>query len=307
MTKQVIAAIDTTKYPLPEPYPYQEAAAFFDRAITTLRTAVPTPPGGGKEPPPPAVVPETIETAEDAVLRSLHDLAAEIERIRLPAKDIRSEYEAKNAELAPFQKDIEKIDADIRQKQVEVPTIQAEIGELQRPPAPRTRPLTPKEIQDRRARVTQLTLRLQAIATEIAALEATKQKPETQLRKIANEKAKFSKQLAAAEKPLEKDLEEPLRRQEDLRTKLLQTRLMVAEISFEKSKAYGRPRSRSRSGSITTSPRSTGSSGSASWPGSTRAAAWRSSASGMPRSPPWHRCSRSRRRPASPSRRSASP
>ena len=216
----------------------KEAAAFFDRAIKTLRTAVPTPPGGGKEPPPPAVVPEKIETAEDAVLRSLHDLAAEIERIRLPAKDIRSEYEAKNAELAPFQKEIEKIDADIRQKQVEVPTIQAEIGELQRPPAPRSRPPTPKEIQDRRTRATQLTLRLQAIATEIAALEATTQKPETQLRKIANEKAKLSKQLAAAEKPLEKDLEEPLRRQEELRTKLLQTRLMVAEISFEKSKAY---------------------------------------------------------------------
>jgi len=216
----------------------KEAAAFFDRAIKTLRTAVPAPPAGGKEPPSPAVVPENVETAEDAVLRSLRDLTAEIERIRLPAKDIRAEYEAKNAELAPFQKEIEKIDAGIRQKQVEVPTIQAEIGELQRPPAPRSRPLTPKEIQDRRTRATQLAGRLQAIAAEIAALEATKQKPENQSRKIANEKAKLSKQLAAAEKPLEKDLEEPLRRQEELRTKLLQTRLMVAEISFEKSKAY---------------------------------------------------------------------
>lgn len=214
-----------------------QAAAFFDRAIKTLRTAAPAPPGGGKDPPPPAVVPEKIETAEDAVLRSLRDLAAEIERIRLPAKDIRAEYEAKTAELAPFQKEIEKIDADIRQKQVEVPAIQAEIGELQRPP-PRGRPPTPKEVQDARARVAQLGGRLQAIATEIAALEATKQKPETQLRKIANDRAKLSKQLAAAEKPLEKDLEEPLRRQDELRTKLLQTRLMVAEICFEKSKAY---------------------------------------------------------------------
>jgi hypothetical protein len=213
-----------------------QAAAFFDRAIKTLRTAAPAPPGGGKDPPPPAVVPEKIETAEDAVLRSLRDLAAEIERIRLPAKDVRAEYDAKTAELAPFQKEIEKIDADIRQKQVEVPTIQAEIGELQRPP--RGRPPTPKEVQDARARVAQLGGRLQAIATEIAALEATKQKPETQLRKIANERAKLSKQLAAAEKPLEKDLEDPLRRQEELRTKLLQTRLMVAEICFERSKAY---------------------------------------------------------------------
>ena len=212
----------------------KDAAVFFDRAIKTLRTAVPPPAKKGSEEPPP-VVPEKIETAEDAVLRSLRDIATEIEQIRLPVKGIRDEYEAKNAEMAPFQKEVEKLDAEIRQKQTEVPRLQQQIAVIQRAPSPRD---TPKDLQERRALAGQLPARLQAIVGEIARLEAARQKPEIQLKKIANEKTKLSKQLAAAEKPLEKDLDEPLRRQEELRTKLLQTRLMVAETYFEKAKAY---------------------------------------------------------------------
>ena len=210
------------------------AAVFFDRAIKTLRTAA-IPPGkkGSEEPPP--VVPENIETAEDAVLRSLREIASEIEQIRLPVKGIRDEYEAKNAEMAPFQREVEKFDAEIRQRQSEVPKLQEQIAAVQRPPSPRD---TPKVLQERRALAGQLPARLQAILGEIARLEAGRQKPEIQLKKIANEKTKLSKQLAAAEKPLEKELDEPLRRQEELRTKLLQTRLMVAETYFETSKAH---------------------------------------------------------------------
>ena len=212
----------------------KEAAAFFDRAIRTLRTAAPTPGKKGSEEPPP-VVPEKIETAEDAVLRSLRDIALEIEQIRLPVKGIRDEYETKNAEMAPLQKEVEKFDAEIRQKQTEVPRLQQQLAAIQRPPSPRE---TPKSLQERRVLAGQLPARLQAILGEIAMLEAARQKPEIQLKKIANEKTKLSKQLATAEKPLEKELEDPLRRQEDLRTKLLQTRLMVAETYFETSKAH---------------------------------------------------------------------
>ena len=214
-----------------------EAAGFFDRAIKTLRTAAPPPTKTTEEEPPPAV-PETIATAEDAVLRSLRDIAMEIERIRLPVKGIRDDYEAKNTAMVPFQKELEKFDTEIRQKQAEVPRLQAEIAALQKPPGPPGRPPTPKELQERIAQANQFSARLKGVLGEIAALEAARQKPETQLRKIANEKAKLSKQLAAAEKPLEKELEEPLQRQEELRTKLLQTRLMVAETYFEKSKAF---------------------------------------------------------------------
>ena len=212
----------------------KEAAAFFDRAIKTLHTAAPSPGKKGSEEPPP-VVPEKIETAEDAVLRSLRDIAMEIEQIRLPVKGIRDEYETKNAEMAPLQKEVEKFDAEIRQKQTEVPRLQQQLAAIQRAPSPRD---TPKDLQERRALAGQLPARLQAILGEIALLEAARQKPEIQLKKIANEKTKISKQLAAAEKPLEKELEEPLRRQEELRTKLLQTRLMVAETYFETSKAH---------------------------------------------------------------------
>ena len=83
-----------------------EAVAFFDRAIKTLRTAVPAAAtgddkGDGKQPPPQPVVPDRIETAEDAVLRSLLDTNREIEEIRLPIKDVREAYDAKKAENAP--------------------------------------------------------------------------------------------------------------------------------------------------------------------------------------------------------------
>jgi uncharacterized protein (DUF4415 family) len=125
-------------------------------------------------------------------------------------------------------------------------------------------------------------------------------------------RAKLSKQLAAAEKPLEKELEEPLRRQEELRTKLLQTRLMVAEICFEKSKAYATG-SREWKAALEESQRLNhdlvekyGKLGVGFVARLNEAAARRSSASGMPRSPRWRRCSRSSRRPASPCRHSAS-
>jgi len=205
------------------------AAGFFDQAITTLRPSAS--PGQADAPSPPV-------TAEDAVLRALRGVDAELERIRLPLQEIRTEHEAKTAELAPIQKEIAALDGQIRQKQADVPMIQAELVEVQKIPSARSRPLTPKEVQDRRILAGQLTARLQTVIGEIAALEAKRLKPEAQLRRVTAERTRISKQMAAAEKPLEKELELPLQRQEQLRTKLLQTRLMVAEAWFEKSKAY---------------------------------------------------------------------
>lgn len=216
----------------------QEAVAFFDRAIKTLRTAAGPPRADGKEPPPAPEIPATIQTAEDAVLRSLRDVASEIDRIRMPLKDIQAQQDAKQADLAPLQKEIAAIDAEIRQRQAQIPPIQAELVELQKPPGPRSRSLSPQEMQERRLQAGHLTGRLQAIMGEIAALEAKKQKPEAQARRLTAEKARIAKQVTTAEKPLERELEEPLQRQEELRTRLLQTRLLVAETCFEKSKAH---------------------------------------------------------------------
>ena len=78
---------------------------------------------------------------------------------------------------------------------------------------------------------------LQNITARVAAAEASKQEPLNGMKKIAFQLNKLKRDLEAAEKPLERELADPLNRQEVLRTKLLQTRLMVAETYFEKSKA----------------------------------------------------------------------
>jgi predicted nucleic acid-binding Zn-ribbon protein len=219
-----------------------EAVAFFDRAIKTLRTAVPAAAqgddkGDGKQPPPQPVVPDRIETAEDAVLRSLLDTNREIEEIRLPIKDVREAYDAKKAENAPFQAKLDEIDKQIRALQVEIPPIQADLQNATARPDPRQRPPTPREVQGRKEEASRLMGQLQNIAARVAAAEASKQEPLNEMKKIAFQLNKLKRDLEAAEKPLERELADPLNRQEVLRTKLLQTRLMVAETYFEKSKA----------------------------------------------------------------------
>ena len=205
-----------------------EAVAFFDRAIKTLRTAVAAPAkrddkGDGKQPPPQPVVPDRIETAEDAVLRSLLDTNGEIEEIRLRIKDVREAYDAKKAENAPFQAKLDEIDKQIRTLQVEIPPIQADLQKATARPDPR--------------QAARLMAQLQNITARVAAAEASKQEPLNGMKKIAFQLNKLKRDLEAAEKPLERELADPLNRQEVLRTKLLQTRLMVAETYFEKSKA----------------------------------------------------------------------
>jgi hypothetical protein len=205
-----------------------EAVAFFDRAIKTLRTAVPAAAKGddkadGKQPPPQPVVPDRIETAEDAVLRSLLDTNREIEEIRLPIKDVREAYDAKKAENAPFQAKLDEIDKQIRALQVEIPPIQADLQKATARPDPR--------------QAARLMAQLRNITAQVAAAEASKQEPLNDMKKISFQLNKLKRDLEAAEKPLERELADPLNRQEVLRTKLLQTRLMVAETYFEKSKA----------------------------------------------------------------------
>ena len=205
-----------------------EAVAFFDRAIKTLRTAVPAAAKGddkadGKQPPPQPVVPDRIETAEDAVLRSLLDTNREIEEIRLPIKDVREAYDAKKAENAPFQAKLDEIDKQIRALQVEIPPIQADLQNATARPDPR--------------QAARLMAQLRNITAQVAAAEASKQEPLNDMKKISFQLNKLKRDLEAAEKPLERELADPLNRQEVLRTKLLQTRLMVAETYFEKSKA----------------------------------------------------------------------
>ena len=219
-----------------------EAVAFFDRAIKTLRTAVAAPAkrddkGDGKQPPPQPVVPDRIETAEDAVLRSLLDTNGEIEEIRLRIKDVREAYDAKKAENAPFQAKLDEIDKQIRTLQVEIPPIQADLQKATARPDPRQRPPTPQVVQGRKQEADRLMAQLQNITARVAAAEASKQEPLNGMKKIAFQLNKLKRDLEAAEKPLERELADPLNRQEVLRTKLLQTRLMVAETYFEKSKA----------------------------------------------------------------------
>lgn len=219
-----------------------EAVAFFDRAIKALRTAVPAAAtgdakGDGKQPPPQPVVPDRIETAEDAVLRSLLDTNREIEEIRLPIKDVREAYDAKKAENAPFQAKLDEIDKQIRALQVEIPPIQADLQKATARPDPRQRPPTPQEVQGRKQEADRLMVKLRNITAQVAAAEASKQEPLNDMKKIAFQLNKLKRDLEAAEKPLERELADPLNRQEVLRTKLLQTRLMVAETYYEKSKA----------------------------------------------------------------------
>ncbi len=200
-----------------------QAVGFFDSAIATLQA------GDAKQPRVPPV------TSEDAILVALHAADAEIEKIRLPIKELREQVESRKSETDEFQKQINEIDGEILQKRSAIVAAQAELAKLQTPPQRGQRPTPPQELQTRFQKITG---DIQGLMAEITKLEQSKAKPTAEIKKAGYQRSRMARELASAEKPLEADLAEPLRRQEELRTKLLQTRLMVAETYFEKSKAY---------------------------------------------------------------------
>lgn len=240
-----------------------EAVTFFDGAIKVLGSP-PAPaakPGDAKKAEPLKEI-GTPANAEEAVLKELRAVDAEIERIREPVKEIRARAAANDEEMRPFAEEVDRIDRELHKVGVEMAAIEtsittgrAELARLSIPPKPekgdeRKDPRALKaeleqrykanmaEAQKLQAELASLSGKYQDLDEQRKKLLGEKRKPEGEISKLKKQRVPIDRELDAAEKPLEGLLEQPMERQEALRTKLLQTRLMLAEAFYEKSRAF---------------------------------------------------------------------
>ncbi|MFM7243110.1 MAG: hypothetical protein ACKO40_02905 [Planctomycetaceae bacterium] len=240
-----------------------EAVKFFDAAIKVLGSP-PAPagkPGDAKKPEPVKEI-GTPANAEEAVLKELRAVDADIERIREPVKEIRARATANDEEMRPVVEEIDRLDRALHKVGVEqaaleksIATGRQEIAKLRTPPKPgkgdeKKDPRKLKaeledrykanmaEAQKREAELPALNAKYQDLDEQRKKLLTEKRKPDGELSKLKKQRMLIDRELDAAEKPLEGLLDEPLDRQEALRTKLLQTRLLLAEAFYEKSKAF---------------------------------------------------------------------
>jgi hypothetical protein len=219
-----------------------EAAKFFDEAISSLGSpASPAAKPGDKsqKPEPPREI-GTPTNAEDAVLKELRGVDVEIDRIREPIREIRAKAAANDEAMRPFIEQVDKIDRELHKIEVDGAAAQQaivagrrEIARLRGGPKPDQAAAAKREVE-----VTAKAAQIQQLEEQQRKLLTEKRKPESELLKLKKARVSIDRELDAAEKPLEKLLEPPLQRQEVLRTKLLQTRLMVAEAYYEKSRAF---------------------------------------------------------------------
>lgn len=239
-----------------------EAVTFFDAAIRVLGSP---PASAGK--PGDATRSEPVKeigtpaNAEEAVLKELRKVDAEIERIREPVKEIRDRAAATDEQMRPFADEVDRLDRELHKVGVDqaalersIVTGRQEIVRLRTPPKPEkgderkdARRLKAEleerfkanmaEAQKREAELPTLNATYQDLEEQRKKLLAAKRKPEGELSRFKKQRVLIDRELDAAEKPLESLLEAPLERQEALRTRLLQTRLLLAEAFYEKSKA----------------------------------------------------------------------
>jgi len=240
-----------------------EAVKFFDGAIAVLGSppAASGKPGAAAKPEPPREI-GVPTSAEEAVLKELRAVDAEIDRIREPVKEIRAKAAAIDEEARPFVEEVDRLDRELHKVGVEqaalekaIVTGRQEIARLRAPPKPdkgderkdprRLRGELEERAKANLAQALKLEAELPALNAKYQEVEETRKKLLAERRKPEGEVSKFKKQrvliereLDAAEKPLEGLLEKPLERQEALRTRLLQSRLMLAEAFYEKSKAF---------------------------------------------------------------------
>lgn len=219
-----------------------EAVKFFDAAIKALGSppvvaAKKGAPPAKPDPPRDIVAPAS---AEEAVLKELRGVDAEIDRIREPVKEIRAKAAANDEAMRPFAEEIDRIDREIHKVEVEYAAVEKSIADASRDAArlrggPKPDPAAAAK---RDAEARSLTAKLPPLREQRQKLMIDRRKPETELGKVKKQRLAIDRELDAAEKPLEGLLEKPLERQETLRTKLLQTRLLIAETLYEKSKAF---------------------------------------------------------------------
>jgi hypothetical protein len=221
-----------------------EAAKFFDEAIKSLESpAAPAPaakPGDkAKKPEPPREI-GTPTNAEDAVLKELRAVDDEIARVREPIREVQAKAKANDEAQRPFIEQMDKLDRELHKIEVDGTAIQAaiaggrqEIAKLRGGPKP-----DPAAAAKRETELTAQAARLQQLDEQRRKLVAEKRRPDAEIAKLKKQRIAIDRELDDAEKPLEGLLERPLQRQEALRTRLLQTRLMVAEAYYEKSRAF---------------------------------------------------------------------
>ena len=239
-----------------------EAVTFFDAAIRVLGSP---PASAGK--PGDATRSEPVKeigtpaNAEEAVLKELRKADAESERIREAVKEIRDRAAATDEQMRPFAEEVDRLDRELHKVGVDqaalersIVTGRQEIVRLRTPPKPEkgderkdARRLKAEleerfkanmaEAQKREAELPTLNATYQDLEEQRKKLLAAKRKPEGELSRFKKQRVLIDRELDAAEKPLESLLEAPLERQEALRTRLLQTRLLLAEAFYEKSKA----------------------------------------------------------------------
>ena len=240
-----------------------EAVKFFDAAIAVLGSP-PAPagkPGAAKQPEPVREI-AAPANAEEAVLKELRAVDAEIERIREPVKEIRAQAAALDEQARPFAEEVDRLDRELHKVGVEQAALEKamvtgrqEIARLRVPPQPEKgdekKPAAKlraeldargkanlAQAQKLEAELPPLNAKYQEVEEMRKRLLAERRKPEGELSKFKKQRLLIDRELDAAEKPLEGLLEKPLERQETLRTRLLQARLMLAEAFYEKSKAF---------------------------------------------------------------------
>jgi len=235
-----------------------ESVAFFDEAIRTL---VRWPASGDQTG---SASGDAPATAEDAIVRGMRAVDAEIGRIRGSAGEVRARVAAKYDEIRPIAEGVESLDDELARIDAEKSAVESqaatkslEVARLRLPPRPdrgderkdprRLREALESRQRDNLAEAVRLEQEAVALVRTFKELEerrrtklGEKRKLETQLAKLKRERTVLDRELDTAEKPLEGALEPPLRTLESLRVKLLQTRFLAAEAFFEKSRAFDR-------------------------------------------------------------------
>jgi len=232
-----------------------EAVAFFDEAIVTLESPNrPADAAAGAA----AASADPPRHAEDAILRQLRGVDAEIARIRQPVSEIRSRVAAKEKEIEAVQEAVEGFDREIHRLDVEKAALETKVAENRRailqlrvPPQPgkgdarRMQEELATRQRENATRAAAIEEEIQGLAQRFKELElqrrqklGERRKPDAELNRLKKELLVLEREIDAAEKPLEDELAPVLRVQESLRVKLLQTRLLAAEVHFEKSRAY---------------------------------------------------------------------
>lgn len=235
-----------------------EAGAFFDEALGTLTSRS----TGGHGPAGTEVADAAPPTsAEDAILRELHRVDAEIGTIREPVRDVRERVGAKEQEIQPVAGIIDGLEREIHALGVEQAALESQVAkhrrdiqQLRMPPRPergdeRKDPRRLKEELETRMRenlaaagrleqeIPLLQQKFRELQDQRRRKLGEKRKPEAELARLKREKLALDRELDIAEKPLEDLLEAPLRVQESLRARLLQARFLAAEAHYEKSRA----------------------------------------------------------------------